>query len=342
LPRRFHLIPGVYAYVGRLPKGCRLCIQGTKMVIFITGVCHDNCFYCPVSPERFGRQVAYADEEPLQSIEDLVDEALRIGADGASITGGDPLVALEKTVRTIRVLKEVFGDEFHIHLYTSGRYATSDVLRELEESGLDEIRFHPTAPWLMERIERAVKLLRRVRVGVEVPVLPDRVEELKSMIKWLDDIGVEFINLNEVEVSPLNVLRLSERGYRVSKDAPVVEGSEEAAIEIVKWALNNTRRISVHYCPAGYKDSVQMRIRLIRKALRVMKPYEELTSQGMLRVKRAPVNPTTTRIVHEGYGEVIGNSVYFWPGLALEDEELITRYPTRMHHLLPMEKDSAK
>jgi len=335
--RKLVITPGVYAYVGDLPQGCKLCIQGTKMVIFITGVCHDKCFYCPVSRERFGKPVAYADEEPVHKLEDLVDEALRIGADGASITGGDPLVALDRTIRAIKLLKELFGETFHIHLYTSGRYATASVLRELERAGLDEIRFHPTAPWLLKRIETAVKVLGRTRMGVEVPVLPDKVDELRSLIKWLDEIGVEFINLNEAEVSPSNIVELMKRGYRVHRGAPVVLGSEEAAIELVKWALENTKRITVHYCPARYKDKVQMRIRLLRKALRVSKPYEEYDLQGMLRAKRVPVNPEYLRLVEEGYGEVIDGYVVFTPRLPISGEE-IKRYPTKMHSLLPLEK----
>ncbi len=331
-------MPGIYAYIGALPRGCKLCIQGTKMVIFITGVCHDKCFYCPVSKERFGHPVAYADEEPIHRLEDLVDEALRIGADGASITGGDPLVALDKTVKVIKFLKELFGDDFHIHLYTSGRYATASVLRELESAGLDEIRFHPTSSWLLKRIEIAMRVLRRTRVGVEVPVLPDRVDEMKSLIRWLDNIGVEFINLNEAEVSPSNITELIKRGYRISRDIPVVEGSEAAAIELVKWALENTRKIAVHYCPARYKDKVQMRIRLIRKAIRVAKPYEEYDSQGLLRVKRGPKVLEYLRLVDEGYGEVVGDYVVFTPRLSIEGE-VITRYPAKNHQLLPSEKE---
>ena len=334
------IVPGVYAYVGDLPKGCKLCIQGTKMVIFITGVCHDKCFYCPVSRERFGKPVAYADEEPVHKLEDLIDEALRIGADGASITGGDPLVALDRTIRAIRLLKELFGETFHIHLYTSGRYATASVLRELERAGLDEIRFHPTAQWLLKRIETAIKILRRVRVGVEVPVLPDKVDELKSLIKWLDEIGAEFINLNEAEVSPSNITELMKRGYRIHRDAPVVLGSEEAAIELVRWALENTRRITVHYCPARYKDRVQMRIRLLRKALRIAKPYEEYDSQGLLRAKRGPRTPEHLHLVEEGYGEIIDGYVVFTPRLPIRGEE-IRRYPTKMYSLLPSERDKA-
>jgi pyruvate formate-lyase activating enzyme-like uncharacterized protein len=337
--RKFRLVEGVYAYVGELPLGCKLCIRGVKMVIFITGVCHDYCFYCPVSDKKFGKHVTYVDEEPAENVEDLIDEAYRIGASGASITGGDPLLSIEKTIAAIRLLKDVFGSDFHIHLYTSGRYATADVLRGLDEAGLDEIRFHPTAPWLINRIERALRVMKHSDVGVEIPVLPDRVEEIKMLIRKLDEMGVKFINLNEAEVSPSNIAKLMERGYKISESKPVLEGSEEAAIEIVRWALENTRQITVHYCPARYKDGVQMRLRLFRKALRIARPYEEVMPQGLIRVlKVSKIDSRVVELVKNGYGEIIDGVAYLDPRLAdLVDGEIITHYPVGNYKRMPFE-----
>jgi len=282
LKNRVHLVPGMYAYVGQLPHGCQLCIKGVKMVIFITGLCSEKCFYCPVSPTRLYRDTMFVDEEPAHSLLDFIEEAYRVGADGASITGGDPLVVLKRTVRTIRLLKETLGDEFHVHLYTSGRYASREALASLEEAGLDEIRFHPVEDWVIDRIALARKVLRRTRVGVEMPVIPGREAHLKALIRRLDEMGVEFINLNELEVSERNIRSIVTRGFRVRSDKPVVEGSEEAALRIVRWAASAGLNITVHYCPATYKDRVQLRARLARKALRLRKPYESVTGDGLL------------------------------------------------------------
>jgi pyruvate formate-lyase activating enzyme-like uncharacterized protein len=46
-------------------------------------------------------------------------------------------------VRWIRLLKQEFGSDFHIHLYTPLNLVTAERLQQLHEAGLDEIRFHP-------------------------------------------------------------------------------------------------------------------------------------------------------------------------------------------------------
>ena len=279
--RRVVHVPRVYAYVGELPEGCRLCLRGVKLVVFVTGLCDDSCFYCPVSRLKLGRDLVYVDEEPARSLADVIDEAERIGAEGASITGGDPLLALKRVVTVVRLLKDYGGPGFHIHLYTSGRYATAHAVRELERAGLDEIRFHPVEPWMLGRVEAALRARRWMRVGVEIPVLPDRVEEVKEMLLRLDRMGVDFANLNELEASPDNIEALRMRGYRVR--GVVAEGSYEAGLRIVEWASTALRRMSVHLCPAWFKDNVQVRARMVRKAVRTRACFEEATGHGTLR-----------------------------------------------------------
>ncbi len=282
--RNFVHVDDIYAYTGSLPTGCIYCIRGTKIVIFVTGLCDDKCFYCPVSQHKLGYDVVYVDEEKASTISDIINEAFRVGAEGASITGGDPLLRPSRTIRIIRNLKEVFGDKFHIHLYTSGRYATASILRELEDAGLDEIRFHPTEEWLYDKIRTAIAVRNNMSVGVEIPILPDKVDKIKELILWLDNMGVDFINLNELEVSESNIVRLRIRNYDIVIGRSVVKGSYSAGLELVKWARKNTKRVSVHFCPARYKDMVQMRNRMIRKSIRIHTWFEEPTPQGTLRV----------------------------------------------------------
>ncbi len=261
--------------------GCKLCFPGLKAVIFVTGLCDDGCYYCPVSREKLGHDVFYVNEEPVSGIEEALVEVARTGAAGASITGGDPLTRPQRVLTLIRGLKEWFGSSFHIHLYTSGRYATPALLRALDRAGLDEIRFHPTLPRLTERIGVA-RRLTSMSVGVEIPVGPGLISWAKKIILEAERQGAEFVNLNELEFVEPNAKHLLARGLRESRKRPfTVEGALEAALEVVAWASENVS-IPVHFCPASFKDSIQTRNRLRRLAKIDARWCEKPTGKGTL------------------------------------------------------------
>ncbi len=326
MARPVYRAEGVYVYTGELPRGCQLCMRGSKIVVFVTGLCRENCFYCPVSPHRFNRDVVYVDEEVARRPRDVAQEALRVGAEGAAMTGGEPLERLKRVVSLVRLLKGVFGDDFHVHLYTSGRWLTGSTVRLLEQAGLDELRIHPVEERLWERVRVAVEARREMSVGVEVPVLPDRVEWLRSKLEWLESIGADFVNLNELEVAPHRVESMLARGYRVR--GYVVEGSYEAGVALVEWAAENLERLSVHFCPASYKDRVQHTVRLNRKAERVALLYEEPTGRGTLAYIEAECSEARS-LVEEGFGVEEGGRCLVKPSAArgLKKGWLVEVYP---------------
>src|SRR3989344_649719 len=119
---------------GQLSEGCQKCVQGPKLVLFITGICPQKCFYCPVSEHKFGHDVVYANEWKIKDPEnpvELLEEAKLAQATGAGITGGDPLANVERCCKYIRMLKEKFGIRFHTHLYTSLMLVTKERLQKL-------------------------------------------------------------------------------------------------------------------------------------------------------------------------------------------------------------------
>ena len=270
--------------LGELPQGCVMCRKGGKAVVFITGLCPVNCFYCPISFERKGRDVTYINESKVSSIEDVIAEIEQTQALGCSITGGEPLVVIGRVIEYIETLKSYFGSKFHIHLYTSAYRIRRDDVRRLWRAGLDEIRFHIVyLKSTLRALEYAIKNTS-MDVGVEIPVIPSKKEFYKKLLKTLDNIGVKFINLNELEITESNYDKLLLRGFKARSDYPVgVEGSESLAIELVEWAKENLKSMSVHYCSALFKDAIQTRRRLLRSALFLKEPYEDITEEGLLR-----------------------------------------------------------
>ncbi len=268
---------------GSLPMGCRQCEEGAKMVLFVTGLCGFHCFYCPVSDERMYTDVVYADEKRVTRDEDVLEEARAIRAKGAGITGGDPLDALERTCHYIRLLKKEFGAGFHTHLYTMT--ADPAKVRTLAEAGLDEIRFHvPPGLWGRAAKSPYAEATRAAReagmvVGLEVPLVPERKEDLLRLIEWAEAEGLAFVNLNELEFSDANYARMKRQGYEVKHELSYgVKGSDPVALEI----LQRPWKVTVHYCTSGYKDAWQLRTRIRRRAETVARPWDVVTEDGTL------------------------------------------------------------
>jgi len=270
-------------YTGALPDGCKHCEKGGKIVLFATGLCPFSCYYCPISYEKKGKDVVFADEMRVRRGTDILEEARAISATGAGVTGGDPLAAIDRTTRYVRLLKREFGDGFHIHLYTMG--ADPGKVERLGRAGVDEIRFHPpAAAWpRMARSAYPAAVTRAkesgMDVGLEVPLIPNLSRDLTKLISWAQSAELAFVNLNEMEFSETNRAALQKRGFRVGRGkAYGVGGSDRAARAIIsrQWS------ISVHYCTSAYKDSWQLRERIKRRAANVAQPWDVVTEDGTL------------------------------------------------------------
>lgn len=277
--------------VGGIAPGCQQCAEGAKLVLFITGVCHWTCFYCPVGTGRRNKDVVYADErrvdpEAPDALARIFAEARSIGAKGTGITGGDPMYRPERVVRYCKALKEEFGTHHHIHLYTQIDFPV-EWLPKLKAAGLDEIRFHPPVEhwptmdsgWHSRLIPAAQAA--GLTVGVEVPVLPEAHDDAIALIRWCEARGVAFVNLNELEFSETNAEKLRSRGYDYAGDENNrVAGAREAALRVLE--ASRGLRVPVHYCSSPFKDRVQLGQRLTRRAKRVGRPHEIVTDEGLL------------------------------------------------------------
>jgi pyruvate formate-lyase activating enzyme-like uncharacterized protein len=207
---------------------------------------------------------------------------------GSGFTGGDPLVKPTRTIEYIKYLKNEFGADHQIHLYTVPDYDHA-LLQKLAEAGLDEIRFHlPVSTWSgksgkhLNRIEAAFKTEPIMDVGVELPALPDKFEELKTAAETLNDLGCAFLNLNELEFSETNWKELRKHGFDVKNDISAgVAGSEEVAVKLVEHADERSFDMGVHYCSASFKDAIQLRKRILRRAKNTRRPLDVVTDEGM-------------------------------------------------------------
>ncbi len=257
---------------GKLPRGCELCVKGKKTVVFVTGVCTKSCYFCPISEQKFHKDVIFANERPIEDLKDIVTEAKLCSSTGAGLTGGDPLTKLERTIEIIKLLKKECGPHFHIHLYTPLDLVNEKIIKQLEKAGLDEIRFHPDLD--DDKFWEKINLKTTMSKGIEIPVIPQK--DIKKLIKKIE---VDFINLNELEYADAKHNKLAELGYETRDDYSYgIKGSEEFALELLEAFPEK----QIHYCTTKLKDSVQMMNRIKLRAKNVKQEYDILTGEGTL------------------------------------------------------------
>jgi pyruvate formate-lyase activating enzyme-like uncharacterized protein len=202
----------------------------------------------------------------------IIEEAESMSALGTGVTGGEPLLCLDKVTQYCRLLKDHFGPEHQIHLYTA-RAPTDEELAAMQ--GLvDEIRLHPPHEcWESIAGTEYIVSARHAKamgfdIGIEVPALPG-LEHLEAALPYLD-----FLNINELEWGDTNAYAMRERGYELADDLHnAIEGARG-------WAEELCKNEKVHFCRSAFKDSVQLRERLKRIAGNTARPFEEITDDG--------------------------------------------------------------
>lgn len=271
---------GSYCEKG-VAEGCKYCVKGEKLVLFVGGRCSRSCWYCSLSKNRKNSNRMFANERPCENINSLIKEAKMSNAKGAGVTGGDPLVYFDKILKSCMALKKEFGKSFHIHIYLPLNLVDETKIKKLSR-WVDEFRFHPSFLALenetlkekeIQKIEMASPIVGKENCGIEIPSTPKRKKEILEFILKIKD-SISFVNLNEFEISETNFNEMVKH-YKINKDSYTIKGS----IRMGKWILRKLRGtdIKVHLCTAKTKDLYQYRNRL--KRYKIL-PYGNFTEEG--------------------------------------------------------------
>tara|TARA_Y100000768_G_scaffold354841_1_gene308088 strand:- start:154 stop:1296 length:1143 start_codon:yes stop_codon:yes gene_type:complete len=280
-------------------EGCIQCQMGSKLVLFITGHCHWMCDYCPLSENRREIDWMFANERRVDigDWQAVIEEARAMNATGAGITGGDPVMARDRVLEACKILKNEFGNDFHLHMYTSIPFK-AEWANDFAEAGLDEIRFH----FLDMESEKYTQTMAAcvesgMLTGVEIPCEPDKEDELMELLETMRDMPVQFLNLNELEITVGNHDNMEIRGFNLSEEITAgAAGSGELATRMRDRVMaasigaadpeDGTVRepypYHLKFCTATYKDSGQLRRRFIRRGEHTISPHEILTEDGTL------------------------------------------------------------
>ncbi len=267
--------------MNNLSPGCRTCVAGQWSCLFINGKCNGNCFYCPTSQDEVGlpttNTVTFA--EPKEYVAYLN----QFGFQGASISGGEPLLTLDKSVRFVRAIKKHFGDKIHVWLYTNGILASREIMQQLADAGLNEIRFDIGATgYSLRQLEHAVGIIPTVTV--EIPAIAEECERLKKLLPTLHDSGVQHLNLHQLRLTPYNFEKLVARGYRFLHGEKVtVLDSELTALEVLHHSKQHNLKLPINYCSFPYKNRFQALASRRRNSPFIQKSFEEITANGFIR-----------------------------------------------------------
>ncbi len=270
--------------INDLPEGCKRCVRGEKLVLFITGKCSRNCYYCSLSQKRKNVDIVIANERECKSPRDAIREAKQSNATGAGITGGDPLLFLDRTLEYAKALKSAFSN-FHIHIYLPTTLINEKNIKKLSEF-IDEFRIHPSFLQKdighikdamrddLEKIKLVNNIVGKERLGLEMPSFPEKVMDIVYFINKAKNF-ISFVNLNELEISETN-FDIFTREYAFNEDSYTISGSVSAGKKILD-ALKDSG-LKMHLCTAITKMAHQYGNRLKRTETL---PFAKRDKEGM-------------------------------------------------------------
>ena len=256
-----------------ISPACITCRKGVGTETFLTSTqCPRNCYFC-FNPN----QADY--EYYLTHVHDVAGELRQRHAAGVkyrdlALTGGEPLLHADRTVAFFKRAAKLYPKAY-TRLYTSGWRLDEALLSRLQSAGLSEIRFSVKLEESQASIDEALAQMEMCvghipSVMVEMPVMPDQVDQMKELLVRLNAIGIQGINLLELCFPMANAPEFAKRGYKI-KAKPYrvlynyvyagglpIDGSEAACIELLEFAADEGLSLGVHYCSLENKFSGQV------------------------------------------------------------------------------------
>jgi uncharacterized protein len=264
-----------------LSPGCRSCGTGTWSCLFINNMCNATCFFCPSLQNDLAEPTTSSISFPEPS--DYIEYIKKFNIKGVSISGGEPLITFDKSLRFVKEVRKALGQEVYIWLYTNGLLLDSEKADKLSEAGLDEIRFDLSAVgYKTAKIKHVVGKIKNITV--EIPAIPEDLELLKSLLPKLKEEGVNFLHLHQLRCTPFNQENLRNKTYTFLHGPKVsVLESELTALELIAWEKKNNIGLPINYCSFVYKNKFQAISARKRYAPFIKNPFEDVTEAGYIR-----------------------------------------------------------
>ncbi|HWQ41740.1 MAG TPA: radical SAM protein [Desulfosporosinus sp.] len=264
---------GKSIYVNQISPACVSCQKGVGSVtLFLSLMCHRDCYFCfnknQDNYEQFSKHTRnYRDE--LDSLHQSGGKLVHLG-----LTGGEPLLHKSETVDFFRHARSKFP-HVYTRLYTSGDLLDEAVLKALQETHLDEIRFSIK---IDDPKDLQVSVLAKMSLAkayiptvmVEMPVIPGTLEAMKGLLLTLDTLGIFGINFLEFCFPLHNAAIFKEKGFKV-KNPPYrvlydywyagglpISHSELECLHLLEFIIDHKLNLGVQYCSLENKHTAQI------------------------------------------------------------------------------------
>ena len=275
-------------YINQISKGCQLCGQGEWSCLFITGRCNANCFYCPAPQDSDDLPTA----QKLEFEDPLVyaDFINYFGFKGCSFSGGEPLLAFDRTLHFLKTIRKNCSPELYMWMYTNGILASEDKFKALADAGINEVRFDIGATqYNLKGLKKANGIVPNITV--EIPAVPEELGRMKELIPQLWEAGVTNLNLHQLRLTQHNVQKFASHEYTyLHGEQPSVFESEMAALEIIRFVDENKLKMGVNYCNFQYKTRFQKAGYRTKVASRIFSENETVTENGFIRKIHVPID----------------------------------------------------
>ncbi|HZJ84237.1 MAG TPA: radical SAM protein [Syntrophomonadaceae bacterium] len=260
-------------YLNTISPSCLACQKGkNSMTFFISLRCTRNCYFCFNENQEEYEYYLKHTRDCSQELQDMYRNSLQL--DHIALTGGEPLLHKEETIEFFRLAKNLYP-KAETRLYTCGDLINSELLQDLADASLDEIRFSIKTDDSNEEIAQQLSRIELVisyipRVMVEMPVIPGSLEQMKWLLQELELIGIYGINLLEFCFPFHNIDIFNEKGFKIKKQpykvlynywyagGLPVDGSEQECLQLLEYSLEQGFKMGVHYCSLENKHTGQI------------------------------------------------------------------------------------
>lgn len=257
-------------FYGDLSKGCKLCGIGKWQCLYTTNLCTRSCFFClqigkPKYDYAWIRTLFHPHKTFFKNSSELAAYLKKWELKGLGISGGEPLLVIDRTLDFINVVRENLDENFYIWLYSNGDLVSKEILKKLKSAGLNEIRFDQFANgYDTNPIKIACKIIDNV--SVEIPAIPEDEGKVKRMLLEWKKLGVKYLNLHELMLAKSNLEGMKKRDYKILIDSSKpdfckfcypVYGSALAALRVIDFAIDINVKMNINFCSFRYKRCVQ-------------------------------------------------------------------------------------